>query len=80
MIDLSPIVDQIFADEHSVGSFHDAITEATDVDNYTTKELKDIFLHLPFDIQILGLQWGLSDTPFRDEVYTHIMKAIQCQK
>jgi two-component SAPR family response regulator len=51
-----------------------------------TEQLKAIFEILPKHIKGIGIQWGLSDTVFRDEAYEWLeknrelaLKAIQCQ-
>lgn len=54
-----------------IASFHDCVYEATNV-SYDNEQLKEIFLSLPDEITMTAEQWGLSDTVFRDAVYTHL--------
>jgi len=59
---------EIFRNDDGAG-LHDAIYEATDK-TYTDDVIKQFFMDLPTELQCLALEWGLSDTQFRDDVYT----------
>jgi len=63
---------EVFADDDGAG-LHDAIYEATGK-SYDETDLKSFFMDLPSELQCLALQWGLSDTQFRDDVYTCLVK------
>jgi len=78
-MDFVPIVNKLFDEcELSVGSFHDTVYEATGV-SHSNEKLKEIFYTLPKDIQMIALQWGLSDTVFGDEAYVFIKEKINGQ-
>ena len=62
------LVEEVFKDDNGDG-LHDAIMEAKDW-SLTPDQLKSFFAELPSELQVLALQWGLSDTQFRDDVYT----------
>ena len=54
-----------------IASFHDCVFEAIGKSR-NEEELKLIFLSLPDSITITALEWGLSDTVFREEVYVYL--------
>ena len=36
----------------------------------------NVFNSLPNDIQGLAIQWGISDSVFRDDVFVHLVKSL----
>jgi len=70
-MDFIPIVNNLFEDDVGIALFHDAVYDAIEV-SHPPEKLKEIFLTLPQNIQIIALQWGLSDTVFRNEAYSFI--------
>jgi hypothetical protein len=67
-----PVIDELFGtDEKGYKdwlSFHDVLAEITPRE-YTLEECRVAFDRLPDNIQFLALEWGLSDTVFRDDAY-----------
>jgi hypothetical protein len=57
-------------DELEWANFHDVVIEV--LGHYERPTLEKIFTLLPLDIRGIAFSWGLSDTPFRDEVYVWI--------
>ena len=66
------ITKEVFANDDG-GGFHDAIYEACD-ESLSIDERKFLFELIPEELQILALQWSLSDTQFRDDVYREVVK------
>ena len=64
------IMEEVFRDTSSA-SFHDSVLHVTDI-TLEDDILKKIFMEIPEELQILALQWGLSDTQFRDDVIREI--------
>ena len=64
------LVKEVFKDDEGDG-FHDVIREALD-ESLTAEELRVFFYNLPYEIQITALQWGLSDTQFREDTFREI--------
>ncbi len=63
---------ELFKSKHEVASFHDAINEVrypADILKYTVGELRAAYDVLPDHIKFTALEWGLSDTEFRDSAY-----------
>lgn len=59
-------------DDSDWASLHDCVLNATwktTKDDLSRDELIQLFKELPRDIQCLAVQWGMGDTPFRDDVY-----------
>lgn len=56
--------------EGARGSFDDCVSEAIG----ETDDLEAVFDNLPLDLKLLAVRWGLSDTPFRDEVFALLRK------
>lgn len=65
------ITEEVFREADA--SLHDTIWEALDISVPST-ELKMVFMSLPEELQILALQWGLSDTQFNDDVFRELKK------
>ncbi len=61
---------QIKFESHDWACFHDAILDSTGK-SHSQKKLQKLFEALPDDIKYTAYQWGMSDTVFGDEVYTH---------
>ena len=76
-MDMMAIINTLL--ESGSDGFHDAIYEATGV-SHSKKDLKELFLLLPFDVQMIGIEWGLNDTEFRDAVFVHITKEMAADK
>lgn len=66
------MVKQAFIEDDGAG-LHDAIFEATNR-SLSPDELKIVFYNLPPELQLLALQWSMSDTQFRDDVYNCLMQ------
>jgi len=64
-------IDQLFSNEMSIATFHDAVLEATGKTN-TYEELRQIFNKLSTATQNIAHCWGLEDTVFRDEAYVEL--------
>ena len=56
-----------------VASFHDCVYEAIN-QSYEIEQLRDIFFSLPEHLILIAREWGLSDTEFREAVYSHLCK------
>lgn len=57
-------------DEYDWNSFHDVVVEALELTEEVNKEsLRKIFELLPDQIRSKAIQWDMSDTVFRDDVY-----------
>lgn len=66
------LVKEVFRDDDGDG-LHDVVLEALD-EQLTDEELRVFFYNLPYEIQITALQWGLSDTQFREDTFREISK------
>lgn len=63
------LVEEVFR-EHNGDALHDAIFEATKV-SLSPERVKQFFAEeLGPELQLSALRWGLSDTQFRNDVYT----------
>jgi hypothetical protein len=60
-------------DKQEWASFHDVVFEATGK-SMGMEELKEIFNSLSHHTKMTAFEWGLSDTVFRDDAYTEIIK------
>lgn len=76
-MDLVPIVNSLLKSD-TCGSFHAVVCEATGV-SHSNEKLKQIFFTLPKHIQMIAIQWGLSDTVFGDEAYIFIKEKVNGQ-
>jgi hypothetical protein len=68
-------LDALFRD--GPGNINSAIVEAQPNDmfaDWTDEFYRKVFLWLPFEIQVLAVQWGLSDTEFGDRVFTYLQE------
>lgn len=77
-------VDQLFEDGGDVDSYTDCITNAYEDINRKVPHIDRYWLryhfdHLPDHIRVTALQWGLSDTCFRDEVYEHVTELLRIE-
>lgn len=54
-------------------SMHDAIYDVLDYEP-TYDQIQAIWDKLPEDIKATGIQWGTSDTVFRDDFYVWLQK------
>lgn len=52
---------------------HDTVYEALNK-SLSEKELEDLFLSLPKDIQLDALKWGITDTVVRDNIYEYLIE------
>jgi len=59
-------------DDSYKAPFHDAVMDALDGGQLTDEQLSVIFESLPFSIRSIANEWGLGDTVFRDEAYSHL--------
>jgi hypothetical protein len=63
-------------DKQNWASFHDALFDATYDEvaktgkTFTQDELEVLFMELPELLQYEAFKWGMSDTPWRGDVYT----------
>ena len=51
---------------------YDVIYEATDIEP-TNEQIQAIWDELPDHIKGIAIQWGTSDTVFRDKLYEYLM-------
>jgi len=58
-------------EQEDFDAMHDVILEALDVE-LTNAQIHVIWEELPEDIRALAIQWGTSDTVFRDNLYEHL--------
>lgn len=57
-------------EEEDYNALHDVIIEALNMDISPSKKAMDyLWEHLPDDIKGTAIQWGCSDTVFRDNLY-----------
>lgn len=70
---MNSIIDDMFNDPNEWHSFSDCVRCVTDK-SLSKGELRSIFNTLPRQIQAIAFAWGLSDTVFRDEVYTFMAR------
>ena len=61
--------------EDDRASYEDCITDILLTHNITVEEL--LWHLLPEHTQFTALQWGLSDTPFRDEVWSYFSDKLK---
>lgn len=66
-------IEKLFEDEDDWDGLHDAIVEALDI-SPTKEQAIALFKQLPERIQLLGQEWGLSETEFRDGSYLAIVE------
>jgi Tfp pilus assembly protein PilN len=64
--------DDLFAEQSEAGSFHDVVADVTGESSIPVEQLKMIFSRLPRHVQMTALQWGLSDTVFRDQAFVYL--------
>jgi hypothetical protein len=62
----------MFFTKHDWDCFHDAVLDATGKD-HTKEELEKLYEKLPDKLKSLAVQWGMSDTVFRDRVFAHLI-------
>lgn len=55
-------------EEEDFNAMHDVILEALDIEP-TNDQIQKIWNGLPDDIQGTAIQWGTSDSVFRDNLY-----------
>ena len=60
-----------------LNAMHDVILEALGIEP-TEEQILDFFNMLPDHIKGLAMQWGTSDTVFRDDMYVWLEK--NCKK
>lgn len=64
----------IVLDRSDLDSLHDTLFNALDIYNISDKQLKSVWDVLPMDIKYEALQWGMSDTVVRDNIYVWILE------
>jgi len=70
------IINELFVDGQWEG-FHDVVVDIFSAEEEISMEiLKALFQQLPEHIQHIALEWGLSDTVFRDEAYAYIVSQL----
>ena len=62
-------------EEEDYNHMHDVILEALGIEP-TKEQIKEYFFKLPDDIIGLAVQWGSSDTVFRDNMFTWLQENI----
>lgn len=72
--ELKPAIDVLFANKNAVASFHDVLVEI-EAREYSETECREAFDKLPDNIKFVALQWGLSDTEFRDAAYVYLKES-----
>lgn len=58
-------------EKHDWDSFHDTVYNSTGED-CNREQLIKIYQSLPHNLKCNALEWGMSDTVFRDNVYEHL--------
>jgi hypothetical protein len=58
----------VVLEQEDLDALHDVILEALDIEP-TPEQILQVWNKLPEDIQGTAIQWGSSDTVFRDNVY-----------
>jgi hypothetical protein len=58
-------------EQEDFDAMHDVILEALDIE-LTNAKIHVIWEELPEDIRGLAIQWGTSDTVFRDNLYEYL--------
>lgn len=58
-------------EQEDFNAMHDVIFEALDI-KLTKAQIHVIWEELPEDIRGLAIQWGTSDTVFRDNLYEYL--------
>jgi hypothetical protein len=54
-------------------AIHDVLYDVFNI-HYSNDEIDDMVMKLPIDVQWTGIQWGWSDTVFRDNAYEFWMQ------
>ena len=63
-------LDEILKPDNDWYLFHDAVVNGVNLERELTyEECKSLFQKLPDRLKALALEWGCSDTVFRDGVY-----------
>jgi len=62
------VVEQLFTEDDGA-VLHDVIVEAIDK-SYNEEQIRTFVLNLPEELLCIALQWGMSDTQFRYDVFT----------
>jgi hypothetical protein len=76
---MKEVIDAFVKTADDWDSFHDCVVNA----NWPTEkrfdqdELEEIFRSLDYGTQMTAIQWGLSDTVFRDQAYVEIQKGLK---
>ncbi len=65
----------IVLEKEDYAAMHDVILEVTDY-SYDEAELRSIWDNLPDHIQGQAIQWGCSDTVFRDNFFEFIKEKL----
>ena len=60
-------------EQEDFNAMHDVILEALNI-KPTNEQIQKIWNGLPEDIQSIAIQWGTSDTVFRDNLYEWLEK------
>jgi hypothetical protein len=60
---------KVILEQEDFNAIHDVILS---VKGYkpSNEDIQKVWDKLPFEIQILAIQWGSNDTVFRDDLYT----------
>jgi len=64
---------QIELEKHDYDNLHDVILDATGR-NLENKSILGLWKEIPMDIKGIAIEWGTSDTVFRDEFHSWITK------
>jgi len=68
---MDAILEELFPTPESFFPIQDVVYEVNHL-HYSEDDVKRLFRSLPKDLQCDALQWGVSDTVFRDELYTYL--------
>ncbi len=63
----------VILEKEDLDAMHDVVVNALDVEP-TPEQILKLWESLPEDIQGKAIQWGSSDTVFRDEVYEWLIE------
>jgi hypothetical protein len=60
-------------EQEDFNAMHDVILETLDI-KPTNEQIQKVWNGLPDDIQSIAIQWGTSDTVFRDNLFDWLKK------
>lgn len=64
-------IDELFATPEKWARFHDVLVECG-FGSVTMEQAKQVFFELPEGVKYIAFKWGMGDTVFGDEAFTHL--------